>query len=423
MTRDVAPRLGYSKPALIESLFFPALQGETGKMSASDANSAIYVTDSYKDIQTKVNRYAFSGGQESVERHRELGANLEVDIPFKYLCFFLEDDKELERIRSEYGSGRMLTGEIKGRLIEVLSELVERHRAARALVTDEMVDAFMAVRPLPNIDDKGAGIPQKFMDIFRVLNSLIFLFEIMSHSLSVLVVYAVRQSFLGAYFATSPPDIDIYSAPGFTRQNTRTNVYKTKQLKFCGIATKRLMRKASKDNAVIKLVRAGGIVELYKHPIKAAQVMERYPRHFVTRPDVFKNPNIVVKPESVLKPGQVFYIVPYHTIYRLLQSKGYRPHSQYTVSDHYKPINNRTPEIIRSKEGIDPSFYDEIISVEKIKNNKQSNGQDANLPVEVKRDSRVLKDGAYDSDESLDAAYFPTYSLSVVSLYEEKVSA
>ena len=45
----------------------------------------------------------------------------------------------------------MLTGEIKKRLIEVLSELVERHRAARVLVTDEMVDAFMAVRPLPNM--------------------------------------------------------------------------------------------------------------------------------------------------------------------------------------------------------------------------------------------------------------------------------
>ncbi|GKA41734.1 tryptophan--tRNA ligase, cytoplasmic [Tanacetum coccineum] len=245
MTRDVAPRLGYSKPALIDSLFFPALQGETGKMSASDANSAIYVTDSKKDIQTKVNKYAFSGGKESVEEHRKYGANLEVDIPFKYLCFFLEDDKELERIRSEYGSGRMSTGEVKQRLIEVLSELMERHRAARALVTDEMVDAFTAHQDCGRIiDDTGAGIPQKFMDIFQVLNSLIFLFEIMSHrvinklpkvdkevfaDLSVLVVYAVRQSFLGAYFALCPPDIDIYSAPGLTRQNTRTNVYKTKQ--------------------------------------------------------------------------------------------------------------------------------------------------------------------------------------------------
>ena len=31
-----------------------SLQGETGKMSASDPNSAIYVTDSAKDIKNKV---------------------------------------------------------------------------------------------------------------------------------------------------------------------------------------------------------------------------------------------------------------------------------------------------------------------------------------------------------------------------------
>ncbi|KAK8480592.1 hypothetical protein V6N13_095635 [Hibiscus sabdariffa] len=153
MTRDVAPRIGYHKPALIESLFFPALQGENGKMSASDPNSAIYVTDSAKDIKYKVNKHAFTGGQESIEKHRQYGANLEVDIPIKYLSFFLEDDAELEHIKKEYGAGRMLTGEVKKRLTEVLTELVERHRRARAAVTDEMVDAFMAVRPLPNMFD------------------------------------------------------------------------------------------------------------------------------------------------------------------------------------------------------------------------------------------------------------------------------
>lgn len=41
----------------------------------------------------------------------------------------------------EYGSGRMLTGEIKKRLIEVLTELVERHRMARAAVTDEVTNS------------------------------------------------------------------------------------------------------------------------------------------------------------------------------------------------------------------------------------------------------------------------------------------
>nr|XP_027123301.1 tryptophan--tRNA ligase, cytoplasmic-like isoform X2 [Coffea arabica] len=139
MTRDVAPRIGYSKPSLIESTFFPALQGETGKMSASDSNSAIYVTDTAKDIKNKINKYAFSGGQDTIEKQRKFGANLEVDIPIKYLEFFLDDDAELEQIRREYGAGHLLTGEVKKRVIEVLTELVERHRRARAAVTDELL--------------------------------------------------------------------------------------------------------------------------------------------------------------------------------------------------------------------------------------------------------------------------------------------
>ena len=55
MTRDVAPRLGCTKPALIHSTFFPALQGAQTKMSASDSNSSIYLTDTPKQLKTKVN--------------------------------------------------------------------------------------------------------------------------------------------------------------------------------------------------------------------------------------------------------------------------------------------------------------------------------------------------------------------------------
>lgn len=54
MTRDVTPRLGCVKPALIHSVFFPALQGASTKMSASDNNSAIFLTDTPKQIANKV---------------------------------------------------------------------------------------------------------------------------------------------------------------------------------------------------------------------------------------------------------------------------------------------------------------------------------------------------------------------------------
>lgn len=54
MMRDVAPRLGMPKPCLILSTFFPALQGAKSKMSASDANSAVFLTDTPKQIKNKV---------------------------------------------------------------------------------------------------------------------------------------------------------------------------------------------------------------------------------------------------------------------------------------------------------------------------------------------------------------------------------
>lgn len=54
MTRDVAPRMGCLKPALLHSTFFPALQGAQTKMSASDPNSSIFVTDTDQQIKEKV---------------------------------------------------------------------------------------------------------------------------------------------------------------------------------------------------------------------------------------------------------------------------------------------------------------------------------------------------------------------------------
>lgn len=38
----------------------------------------------------QVNKHAFSGGRGSVEEHREKGADLDVDVSWKYLNFFME---------------------------------------------------------------------------------------------------------------------------------------------------------------------------------------------------------------------------------------------------------------------------------------------------------------------------------------------
>lgn len=125
LTRDVASKLKYPKPALLHSKFFPALQGAQSKMSASNNESSIFMTDTPKQIQNKINKYAFSGGQASMEEHRALGGNPDVDVPYQYISFFLESDEELENLAVEYRSGRLLTGEMKKKCIELMQKVVK----------------------------------------------------------------------------------------------------------------------------------------------------------------------------------------------------------------------------------------------------------------------------------------------------------
>merc|ERR1712059_163185 len=111
MTRDVAQRMGYIKPALLHCSFFPALQA-------------------------------------TVEEHKEKGGDTEVDISYQYLKFFLEDDEKLAKLGDDYRSGELLSGFMKKELIEVLQPLVAEHQKRRILVTDEVIQEFMTPRKL-----------------------------------------------------------------------------------------------------------------------------------------------------------------------------------------------------------------------------------------------------------------------------------
>jgi len=157
MTRDVAHKLVPKshplggKPALIHSKFFPPLQGADGKMSSSDENSAVFLTDSPKDIERKIKQKAFSGGQDTKELQKEHGGNLDVDVSYQWLRFFMEDDAELERIGKEYSSGtgeHWSTGTVKAKLVSVLKEIVGEHQKRRANVTEEVVLGWMKERSL-----------------------------------------------------------------------------------------------------------------------------------------------------------------------------------------------------------------------------------------------------------------------------------
>ena len=117
--------MGLMQPASTYHQFAIGMTG--GKMSSSQPETTMFLNDSMKDIEKKI-KSSFSGGQATIEEHRAKGGNPDVDVAFQYLrYFFEEDDNELERIRSEYVSGELLTGEIKAICVEKASTWMERH--------------------------------------------------------------------------------------------------------------------------------------------------------------------------------------------------------------------------------------------------------------------------------------------------------
>jgi tryptophanyl-tRNA synthetase len=100
--------------------------------SGQGDSTAILSTDTPEKVKTKINKYAFSGGQATIEEHRKLGGNPDVDICFQYLRMLLEeDDKKLKQIYDDYKSGKMLTGELKQYTIDKINDFLKQHQKKR----------------------------------------------------------------------------------------------------------------------------------------------------------------------------------------------------------------------------------------------------------------------------------------------------
>jgi len=144
LTRDIASRMKEFKfiaPGSTYHEFLPGLRGQ--KMSSSDPYSYIALDDPPELVREKVMKHAFSGGRGSLKEHRLKGGNPDVDVAFKILLYGIEpDDRVLERIRKEYLSGKLLTGELKQIAIEKLTAFLEKHQKLREKAKDK-VDRFL----------------------------------------------------------------------------------------------------------------------------------------------------------------------------------------------------------------------------------------------------------------------------------------
>lgn len=117
--------MGLMQPSSTYHQFAVGMTG--GKMSSSQPETTIFLNDSMKSIEKKI-KASFSGGQSTIEEHRSKGGNPEIDVAYQYLrYFFEEDDNELNKIREEYISGELLTGEIKAICVDKATTWIKTH--------------------------------------------------------------------------------------------------------------------------------------------------------------------------------------------------------------------------------------------------------------------------------------------------------
>ncbi|OYT55952.1 MAG: tryptophan--tRNA ligase, partial [Candidatus Hecatellales archaeon ex4484_218] len=144
VTRDVAPKLGFYKPAQIHSKFLPGL-GRGGKMSASQPETCIFTVDPPELAEKKVFN-AFTGGQPTMEEQKKYGGNPEVCTVYQYMYYlFEEDDKKVKELWENCKSGKIICGECKSILAKKVKDFLVEHQRKREKAKNVVEEYFLEV--------------------------------------------------------------------------------------------------------------------------------------------------------------------------------------------------------------------------------------------------------------------------------------
>lgn len=123
LARDVANRVKLVPPSEMVFKFLPSLKNPEEKMSGSRPETAVYLSDSPKEIKRKINR-AYTGSVSSLVGHQKLGGIPEICSVFSLLQYLCYEDKVVKDLYVQYLKGKINTLELKNKVYKFTKQLV-----------------------------------------------------------------------------------------------------------------------------------------------------------------------------------------------------------------------------------------------------------------------------------------------------------
>jgi tryptophanyl-tRNA synthetase len=129
MTRDVASKLGYPKPAQVHNRLLPGLVRGV-KMSSSEPETAIYTTDDPEVVEEKV-RGAYTS-ETNIENQGRQVRNARLCSIYQYYYFlFEESDEGLKERLNSCNAGAFKCDECKAELADRVNLFLKKHQIRR----------------------------------------------------------------------------------------------------------------------------------------------------------------------------------------------------------------------------------------------------------------------------------------------------
>ncbi|GLJ05264.1 hypothetical protein SUGI_0014960 [Cryptomeria japonica] len=93
----------------------------------------------------------------------------------------------------------------------------------------------------------------------------------------------------------------------------------------------------TRNSSILRIIHVGGEEETFTEPKYASELLNQYPDHCLTFPDIFRRPWAVVSPERRLLPGEKFCLIR-SSIVKKLQLELLQNLSRKPLVDHNNSV-------------------------------------------------------------------------------------